>query len=109
LRLAVLDMVQNSGRLLRNIDSVLEGIQKTKSGVKHVSVALYASFSTFQMEGSKSDFHQPSTLAWISQYDKCFCSLGFLNMQSMTYRVMSPSYRKLEFPLKNRRLFSRIG
>ena len=35
--------------------------------------------------------------------------LGFLNMQSMTYRVMSPSYRKLEFPLKNRRLFSRIG
>ena len=82
MRLAVLDMVQNSGRLLRNIDSVLEGIQKTKSGVKHVSVALYASFSTFQMEGSKSDFHQPSTLAW------------FLKMPSVSVLAWISQYAK---------------
>jgi hypothetical protein len=30
-------------------------------------------------------------------------------MQSMPYKVVSPSYPKLELPLKNRRQFSRIG
>jgi hypothetical protein len=56
-------------------------LQHTKSGVKHATVALYDSFSIFHyhyavlMEGSNSDFHQPSILAWISQYAKysCFC------------------------------------
>lgn len=54
-------------------------LQHTKSGAKQGSVALYESFSIFhyhyavQMEGSNSGFHQPSILAWISQYAKYSC------------------------------------
>ena len=56
----------NFGLLLRNVDGVLERTQNRKSGAKHV--ALYASVTTFQMEGNNSDFCQPSIFAWISQY-----------------------------------------
>jgi len=51
----------NFGLLLRNIDGVLERTQNRKSGAKHV--ALYASVTTFQMEGNNPDFCEPYILA----------------------------------------------
>ena len=84
-------------------------LKHIKSGAKHVSVTLCASFSTFhqpvQMECSNSDFHQPSILCFVlfcqyAKYKIFVFLLGFLNMPSMPDKILSQSYLELELPLE---------
>jgi hypothetical protein len=57
------------------------------------------------MEGSNSDFHQPSVLCFVlfSQYAKYkvfVFLLGFFNMPSMPDKIVAQPYLELELPLE---------
>jgi len=93
-------------------------LKHIKSGAKHVSVTLCASFSTFhqpvQMECSNSDFHQPSILCFVlfcqyAKYKIFVFLLGFLNAKYAWQNIVTILFRARTSTRSNHLLLSRMG